>query len=904
MTLICGIGVAPRRFETISVVVACLAGSTGLDAWAQGTEDSTAQRVLITGSNFPSVADDAAGPLLVITRSDIERSGRTSLSDLLRSLTADNNGSLTQAFPGFAGGASGISLRGMTVNATLVLIDGRRTTIYPLSDDGQRPFVDLSSLPLDMVDRIEVLKDGASAIYGSDAIAGVVNVILRREFNGFEGFAGAGRTLRGDGSQVRWSGTYGFGELDEDGHNTFLNLEVRTQRSIRQRNRGGHLADLDLRPLGGPDLRGGIVQPGNTPPANFAQTLVGMVAPLDANNQQVGPFQLLPGCAPADLNYSGGCSWDTLQHTLIQPGTRNVHLNGQTTKRLQGDWHASLGIQMANSWSEQMAPSTYVPQPTQTDPTVSNVILPPAHPDNPFGPDQGALLYYTFGDVGPRHTTFRTQLQRAVATLQGSFRGWEVDSAAGVARAATRIRYEGTVRTSVLASLLASGRYRIGANAGLNDASVYEELSPTTGNKATSQLHFADLRASRSLATLAGGPITLGVGIETRRQRVENPGQPHALEGDVLGNVTSQVRGSRATHSAYSEVHLPVARTLDLDVALRHEHHAGLGSSTAPKAGVRWQANPTLVLRGTASRGFRVPSIVESGDSAINVYTSFSDPARCPTTNLPSDCNSIVRLSLSGNPGLKPETSGNYTVGAVFSPTRSTALAVDVYRIKRSGEIVLAPFSSGVPIYGGPDLAHPNLPPPIVGFTLPFVNSTSTLASGVDVDLQHRAPLGELGRVTGRLLYTRLLELTTTIDGVSYKYAGTHGPTSLSGNVGTPKHRAQLSLVWQRNAYEAGAEVNHVGGMSATDPTLGEACLAQESNPRCRIASFTSVDLFASLRVGKAVEWMVRFGNVFDRAAPLDTVTYGGVNYNPTLHQAGAIGRNVFVAMRYRPGRE
>ena len=901
MTLIRRSGIARRRFETAPVVICCLVASACPTARAQGTDTTGTQRIIVTGSNFPTQADDTAAPLLVITRSEIERSGRTNLSDLLRSLTADNNGSLTQAFPGFAGGASGIALRGLTVNGTLVLIDGRRTTIYPLSDDGQRPFVDLSSLPLEMVDRIEVLKDGASAIYGSDAIAGVVNVILRREFNGFDGVAGVGVTTRSDGSQVRLSGTYGFGELDNDGHNAFFNLELRAQRSIQQKNRSGYLTNLDLRPIGGPDLRGGIVQPSNTPPANFAQTLVGMVAPLDANNEQSGPFQLLPGCAPADLNYSGGCSWDTLQHTLIQPSTRNLNLNGQITKRLDSDWRAGLSIQAAGSWAEQMAPSTYVPQPTQTDPTISDVILPPTHPDNPFGPQQGALLYYTFGDVGPRHTTFRTDLQRAVVTLQGSVRDWDVDSAAGIARAATHIDYEGTVRTSALASLLASGRYRIGANAGLNDQTVYAELSPTSNFKATSRLEFVDVRVSRPLTSLAGGPIRLGFGVEARRQRVDNPGQPFALEGDVLGNVTSAASGSRTTHSAYSELHLPVARTLDLDFAVRYEHHAGLGSSTAPKAGIRWQAASTLTLRATASRGFRVPSIVESGDSTLNVYTNFNDPARCPTTNLPSDCNSIVRVSLAGNPELQPETSDNWTLGAVFTPAPLTAVAVDFYRIRRSREVVLAPFSSGVPIYGGPDLAHPDLPPPIVGFTLPFINSTATLASGIDVDLQHRALLGDLGQITARLLYTRLLDLTTTIDGVSYEYAGTHGPTSLSGNVGTPTQRAQFSLAWQRDPYEVGAEVNYVSGMSAKDPTLGDACLAQEANPRCRIASFASVDLFALWRVGKAVEWTIRLGNVFDRAPPLDTVTYGGVNYNPTLHQAGAVGRNVFMEFRYRP---
>jgi iron complex outermembrane receptor protein len=869
---------------------------------AQDTHASEPQRVIVTGSNFRRLSTEDTGPLHVITRADIVRSGRTNLAELLRSMTFDNNGSLTQAFSGaYAGGASAIALRGLTVNATLVLIDGRRTTVYPIGDDGQRSFVDLSSLPLEIVERIEVLKDGASAVYGSDAIAGVVNVILRREFHGVEAAAGVGRSARGDGSQTRWSGTYGVGSLDENGHNAYINLEVRRQHAIPQRNRGGTLSSLDLRPLGGPDLRGGIILPGNSPPSNFTQTLVGMVAPLDANNAQAGPFQLLPGCKPQDLNYSGGCSWDTLRHTQIQPATHNINLNGRLTTRLERGWQASVALQAAGSWAEQVFASTYVPQPTQTDPTVSNVILPRTHPDNPFGPDQGAFLYYTFGDVGPRHTTYRTRLLRTVATLNGDLHGWELDAAVGTAHAATLVRYEGTVRTSALARLLADGRYRIGANAFLNDPSVYAELSPTTASRATSQLHFADLRASRALLALAGGPMTLGLGVETRHQRIDNPGQPYAFEGDVLGNVTSVVHGSRTTHSAYAELQMPMRRDLTLDLAVRHERHVGLGSSTAPKAGIRWQASPVLGLRATGSRGFRVPSIVESGDSALNIYTNYNDPARCPTTNLPSDCKSTVRLSVAGNPALKPETSNNWTLGMVVTPDSLTELGVDYYRIARAREIVVAPFSTGLPIYGGPDPGNPQLPPPIVGFELPFINSSKTVASGFDVEARRRIRLGGRGDLTARLLYTHVLDLTTTIDGVAYKYAGTHGPTSVSGNVGTPAHRAQLSLAWQRGGYELGTEVNHVSAMSATDPTLGDVCLALETNPRCRIGSFTSVDLFGSWRSTDEVEWFFRVGNVFDRAPPLDTVTYGGVNYNPSLHQAGAIGRTFFIGVRYRP---
>jgi iron complex outermembrane recepter protein len=143
--------------------------------------------------------------------------------------------------------------------------------------------------------------------------------------------------------------------------------------------------------------------------------------------------------------------------------------------------------------------------------------------------------------------------------------------------------------------------------------------------------------------------------------------------------------------------------------------------------------------------------------------------------------------------------------------------------------------------------------------------------------------------------------LDQTIDGVTYRLAGTHGPTSLSGNVGTPKRRAQFALAWERNAVEIGATVDYVGSFSATDPIVGNACLAQESNSDCRIRSFTTVSSFGRWNFSKSLALTLSVGNLLDKKAPLDTVTYGGTNYNPSLHQSGAVGRVWMLGLSYLP---
>jgi len=180
-----------------------LGGATAAQAQEQpkSADTDALETVVVTGTLIKRTDFDTPSPLQLITSDDLKNSGYTTMSDVLRGLSANGQGTLTQTNPfSFAGGASGVALRGLTVGATLTLIDGERMVAYPLTDDGQRSFVDISSIPFSVVDRVEVLKDGASAEYGSDAIAGVVNVILKKSFTGFQLNAEGGESGKHDGA--------------------------------------------------------------------------------------------------------------------------------------------------------------------------------------------------------------------------------------------------------------------------------------------------------------------------------------------------------------------------------------------------------------------------------------------------------------------------------------------------------------------------------------------------------------------------------------------------------------------------------------------------------------------------------------------------------------------------------
>jgi iron complex outermembrane receptor protein len=189
-------------------------------AYAQEAAQQPMQRVEITGSNIRRAQAETASPVQTLSRADIEKSGKTTVAELMQTLAVDNQGSVPMTFGGgFASGASGISLRGLGAASTLVLINGRRVAPYGLADDGQKVFADLNVIPSEAIERVEILKDGASAIYGSDAIAGVVNVILRRDFEGTTLRASQGISEERDGHDTRLAITHGVGKLDTDRYN-------------------------------------------------------------------------------------------------------------------------------------------------------------------------------------------------------------------------------------------------------------------------------------------------------------------------------------------------------------------------------------------------------------------------------------------------------------------------------------------------------------------------------------------------------------------------------------------------------------------------------------------------------------------------------------------------------------
>ena len=926
-----------------------VAGPAGSSGPARDvSQPATLETIVVTGSYIRRTDTESPSPVDVINAEDILKSGRTSIADVIHSLSSDNSGTLTSNFSGaMAGGASGVSLRGLTVDATLVLVDGHRMATYPLADDGQRPFVDIGSLPLGIVDRVEVLKDGASAIYGSDAIAGVVNVITKREFTGFEASTNLGASYQADGLEQRVSATYGFGNLSNDGHNAYFNVEYRHQAEIKQEDRRSYLNQLDLRPYGGNDLRGGIVQ--QAPPNNGGFTAVGQVAPLGiaagaTTLSQLDQFYLLPGCKPENLNYSGGCTWDPNLYKKIQPRSAGLDVTGKWTQRLGDRWTSSIAASFFRSESEQWRqPNRYLDGTSivpfvwagangtlvdQTDPTTTRIVLPATHPDNPFNPaspyfagaqafygaafanyiGKSALLNAALTDIPVQKSRYQTDVIRLVEDLNAKLGDWDAFLSAGFVRAATRVTYAGFVRASALDAALASNQYRVGQNANLNPASLYQTLAPETHDTATSTLSFFSATTSRPLVPLPGGDLALAVGADARFTRVDNPGEPYATQGDILMDGSFYAKGSQDVYAAFAELSAPLVHQLELSAAARVDHYNVAGTAFTPKFGAKWKIIPQLAVRGTFARGFRAPGISESGkSSAASSTTAPLDPLRCDQgslnpvlPNTPADCGQgFVAVLSQASPNLKPEHSRSYTLGVIAEPIRGVNLTADYFNIRRTNEIVSSPLDLSNAVRG---VQQPgtSFPGPIIYYATPYINASESNTTGLDGELRATFPLGTYGAMTAKGDVTYLIESNHVIRGAEYHFAGTVGPTALSGATGTPRTRGTFTLEWNLKPLTIGATLNYRSRMHAVDPSNGPACIQlTDPNPHCYVASFTYLDMYGQFQLSPNLGMTATVSNITNRLPPLNTATYGGTNYNPSLDQAGAVGTFFEIAMNY-----
>ena len=902
------------------------------------------QKIIVTGSAIPRTQAETASPVQIITRADIERSGLTTTAEVVQSISANNSGSVTPAVSNsFATGGAGVALRGLDVNSTLILIDGRRAANYGLADDGQRGFVDLNSIPINEIERVEVLKDGASSLYGADAIAGVVNIILKKEFRGLEASGELGTSQHGGGTQRRFMATLGGGSLTSNGHNAYIGIEYERDDKILASQRKFPFNTTNLSSIGGVDGRWG--QPssdlgsiyGTVTPATL-----GVAGDLTTGTPITGAVsQPLRPCGPPTQQMTDGsgnvyCAQNQAAYVDDQPEDERFGVFTRLTMKLNDSATAYV---TGSYYQNKVRFDTLPAQINAPFPTNTNAIALPVNlsngalnPNNPFASqNEYALVNYAFGDI-PGSTEVFNQNYRLVGGVRGSFEDWEYDSAIVINHTSLTNTLNGFLNGAQLLSDIETGAYSF-VDPGSNSAAVRSALAPSLSGVSTTDMNSIDFRASRSLINLPGGPLGVALGTEYRYEAANSPDLNPGLAAQGLGQ--SFVHGSHNVEAVYAEFDAPLLKTLEADLSARFDNYSDFGSSgLIPKFGLKWTPIDQFALRGTYSEGFRAPSFAENGSSAVGSFVGPTTPVAqgasptfiaAHTINGQPDAYITVPYTIAsataGNSGIKPEKAQNFTLGTVFQPFKQFSGSLDYYYIRKRNDIEAAPLSPAIAaFYSGvappagytvtadkPDPQAPAAPPRLAAATAGFINAASVSTQGLDLDLRAKFNLYPGIRFLSDIEGTDTLTYKVAqVGGPAQEYVGTDSPFALNTSPGVSQYKAVWSNTLIVNKAEVSAIAHYQSGITLEGIDVAGYGVCLSGGPtgapfpsNCHEHHFAYFDMTGMYHLTKDIDLTAAIENVLDTKPPLEPAVGAGTNYDPTFAMAGIVGRFFRAGVKY-----
>jgi iron complex outermembrane receptor protein len=594
-------------------------------------------KIQVTGSNIPRLESESALPVQMLTRGDISRSGATTTAEFLSHVSANLLGFNDQLSIGefVQPGFSSANLRGIGSGSTLVLLNGRRVANYAFNGGA----VDINAIPLSAIERIEILKDGASAIYGTDAIAGVINFILRKDFKGFEATGYGAWTEHGGADQRQAIVSAGYGDLSTDRFNIFATLSYQEEDALRA-------IDRPFSPTGFIPSEGEILLSGASFPANIQARPRVLVNPTYAT-----------GCTPpssiaanlSSLSLVPTCFYDFASTIDIVPKVERTGAVARTTYQI--DANNQVFAEANYAYNRFVLRNS--PTPVFQGPGASTVpVLYPA--GGPYYPTDFAAANGLSGDLnlryrteplGPETDTIDTKALRIVAGAEGVAWNWTYSTAITYSENRQTDRFaSGYVVQSRFIPALASGLINpFGPSGPDGDALLAgTQIVGDQHHAKASTLDF-DAKASKEIYALPAGPLAIALGTEARRERFDNEYSPAWTSGDILGVSSSQQSTSsgRNVEAVFVEANVPIVKNVEAQVAARYDHYGDFGATTNPKIALRWQPLRTLLLRTSWGTGFRAPTLYDLFTPLSRGGTASADqldPLRCPITHLPTDC--------------------------------------------------------------------------------------------------------------------------------------------------------------------------------------------------------------------------------------------------------------------------
>ena len=903
-------------------------GCVGLAAQAQQAdakkeEPIKLERVEITGSNIKRVNAETAVPVQVITRSEIDAKGFTTVKALLDNLSTATGGlSDIRGGNSFSSGSSAISMRNMGSGSTLVLLNGRRLAPYGFANFSTQ-FTNIDSLPFEAIERVEVLKTGASAIYGSDAVAGVINFITRKDYKGGNLKVSTSDSFHShEFGEQNASLTYGFGDLASQRFNVLANLAVYHRDPLFYGDIMQHADERLTRYSATYGTPSSFSYPGN-------------ISTKDAKGSPT--LTALGSCALMDGPL---CMYD--RYSRFQAVPKSDRVNGMLSGRYELSADTQLFAELTFSRTKTQyesafptyggpttTPSKWLDASTGTVKQFNYILLPGSHPlSQSFNNGDASELRYRFVDALNNTKTQATEY-RGMVGAKGVMGEWDWESALAQMASKAEQTSRGAFSDSGFKAVIGdynnpgadffnkAGGYQIGKP---NSAAVLNQLFPEYGYEGSIKQTAVDFKASRNFGRLPGGPMAVAVGADLRREEAVLTPTQNLLQGDIVGNGLSTANASRNFGAVFTEFSLPVLKELEVQAAARLDKFPGFGTHISPKLAIRYQPTGSLLLRGTLESGFRAPNLSESAPSTKASYQSGLDPLRCTAARALRDdlnaqakaetntaaaallraraqqvssaeCSASFAVLTESNPDLKPETSRSLSVGIVFEPIKALSMSADFWKIERKDEISRRGLAWYLQREGTSEvlageinrgnLANDTTFSPaeqakygVTAGQLQFVrdkfrNTSRTRTSGLDFEVTARANTS-YGKI-------RAVVNGTYLD--SYREAGADGEyaANMAGFRGLPRMKSNLTVSmetarWTHSLQFAFTSETKLASSTGDTAWSVAGCAKNYGIPagECKIADHTNVNAYTSFRYNKRLSVGLNVTNVFNNSPSAD----------------------------------
>ena len=939
--------IKPLSFAVLQVLSISVA-ATAIDVNAQTPTPQVIEKIEITGSSIKKIEGEGALPVTVITRAAIAQTGVQSLPDLIQALPSMQGYTTAAAsVNGGGGGAQTAALHALDEKYTLVLLNGRRVAPFNTGSG-----VNLAAIPLAAIERVEILSDGASALYGSDAIAGVINIILRK--NSEEGSVEFTYSVpEKSGGQSQSIGiTKGFGNYDNDRYNVLVSLSHDDQSDLNASDR------KFSRPGGVHAFSSGgqaytlFQLSSNTSPAGVNLTL------KNGSSVRFSPDYFVNGaCGPNTFRVDNYCRFNYAATVELIPVSHREGAVVSASFKINNDTRAYADL----LYSDYKLTSRYAPpaQPlslSTSSPLYTTYVVPHFARLGITPADVArARINLRLVDTGGRTDEYAYLTKHFVAGVDGNFMKWDYNVSATQSETIINDNARGGYSSQdTFNAIVAGGTYNpflppsAAGAAALKPAVLRYSL-----DKATSTLSFMNFKASRELFQLSGGAAGLGLGVDLGRQKFKDDPSPILQTANGLQpNYTDSIIGggagalpfdsTRRVVGTFAELSLPVMKTLELTGALRYDSFSkvsnkqnfdalsnpigsadqGIASSGVTyKVSARFQPTQKFLVRASYGTGFRAPSLSDiSTPVSFNGSTGFHDcPFKAPNP-LAAGCQPpgteydalAGGNSLSGPGGLKPEKSKQFTVGFRVDPISSLSLGADLWQVKLRDKI--SSIDENVAFANGATYASlfsvvndPIGNFPILGYLAAPINLAQSKYSGIDWDATFRMPT-TWAALALQWTGTYTLKAENDFPGIGTQSSlGKFGPDNnvifrvqtrltASAKMGRFMHALTAS-------YKSGYRDMPVSeGDTAIRPVNADGTFGPFIDfDSHRVASYTTFDWQTRAELTKELQVTIGVKNLFDRDPPFSMRIAGGGNYSGyDGRYADPLGRNFYARLAYK----